>query len=241
MKPKISCVISCYNEEKNIPKLILDIKKHKLNKYIFFIIVNNGSVDNSKNIIKKFSKKKISNIKYINLKYNKGWGNGIIQGLKNTHTKIIGWTHGDLEYKLSDLLKVIKIIHKNPKIFEREKKFHIKGKRINRTLSKKVVSNFMSIICSIILNNNLSEINAQPFFFNRMEFKTWKKIPKDLSLDMFAYNKTCGTDSKSIRINVEQLERIHGSSSWNKSFFSKFKLAGLFIKRAIQIKLCHYL
>ena len=240
MNYKISCIISCYNEEKNIPKLLKNVKEFNLDKDIKFIIVNNGSSDNSKVIIKPLSKR-YKSIKFINLKHNKGWGNGIREGLKLTKTKIVGWTHGDLEYKISDLLKVIKIIKSNLNYFEKEKNYYIKGQRINRSLIKSIISKTMSIVCSIILLKPLKEINAQPFFFNIEEFKSWRKIPLDLSLDLFAYYKLHDKNSKSFRINVEQLERIHGESSWNKSFFSKFNLSALFIKRAIQIKLCQYL
>ena len=47
----ISCVISCYNEEENILALLNQIKSYDLEKKIEFIIVNNGSTDNSWNII----------------------------------------------------------------------------------------------------------------------------------------------------------------------------------------------
>jgi len=47
----ISCVVSCYNEEENIPVLLNQIKKNNLEKNFEFIIVNNGSTDNSWKII----------------------------------------------------------------------------------------------------------------------------------------------------------------------------------------------
>ena len=47
----ISCVISCYNEEKNIAILLDQIKSNNLEKNFEFIIVNNGSTDNSWQII----------------------------------------------------------------------------------------------------------------------------------------------------------------------------------------------
>ena len=50
----ISCVISCYNEEENIPALLNQIKSNKLEKKIEFIIVNNGSTDNSWRIISDY-------------------------------------------------------------------------------------------------------------------------------------------------------------------------------------------
>ena len=47
----ISCVISCYNEEKNIAILLNQIKSNNLEKNFEYIIVNNGSTDNSWKII----------------------------------------------------------------------------------------------------------------------------------------------------------------------------------------------
>ena len=78
------------------------------------------------------------------------------------------------------------------------------------------------------------------YFCNINEFRSWKKIPYDLSLDMFAYYKSIAKKAHIYRIKVTQKNRIHGTSSWNKGFLSKFYLSILFIKRAIQIKLCHY-
>ena len=238
---KITCVISCYNEEENLPKLIDEIKQYDLNKCFNFIIVNNGSLDNSFLVLENIKKKnKLKNIKFLNLNKNLGWGNGILEGLKRSDTSIVGWTHGDLEYSLSALLEINKIISKK-KLFD-DKNFFIKGKRINRQFGKYLMSKLMSYICSIILMQKMSDINAQPFFFHVSHYKKWTKPPKDLALDMFAYykilkvNKCC-----EIRFNVEQTNRIHGSSSWNINFFSKFKLAYNFLKSAIKIKKCHYL
>ena len=52
----ISLVIPCYNEEDNLEKLLTKIS-YVLKKFskerIEIVIVNNGSTDNSENIIKK--------------------------------------------------------------------------------------------------------------------------------------------------------------------------------------------
>ena len=96
----------------------------------------------------------------------------------------------------------------------------------------------MSVLCSIILNKGLTEINAQPFFFNRKEFLKWKKPFKNLALDMYAFYKLSKKNNKIIRIEVEQKQRQRGTSSWNKSFFSKIFLAKDFIIAAIKLKLC---
>ena len=240
MIDKISCVISCYNEKKNIPKLLNYIKKLNLEKKINFIIVNNGSTDNSTFVMRALAKR-YKNINFINLQKSSGWGAGITHGLKLTKTRIVGWTHGDLEYKIDDLKKVLKIISSKSIFYNNKKNFFIKGNRVNRPLGKKLISNAMSLVCSVILWCKLVEINAQPLFFHKEEFSSWKNIPTDLSLDLYAYEKMKRKNYASTRINVEQLNRIHGVSSWNRGFLSKFYLIVAFLKRAIIILLCRYL
>ena len=77
MKLKILCVIPVYNEELRLNKLINKIKKlNKKIKHIYFLFVNNGSSDNSFNILKK------NKLNLINLKRNMGVGYALILGLK---------------------------------------------------------------------------------------------------------------------------------------------------------------
>ena len=52
----ITCVISCYNEEENLPTLFDQIKIYNLEKYFEIIIVNNGSKDNSAKVINDYKK-----------------------------------------------------------------------------------------------------------------------------------------------------------------------------------------
>ena len=55
----IDIVIPCYNENKNLEKILKKIEGFKNLKYLKFILVNNGSTDNS------FKNKKI--IKFLKL------------------------------------------------------------------------------------------------------------------------------------------------------------------------------
>lgn len=72
---KSLCVIPVYNEDTKLNKLIDQIKKNNYNIYnLQYIFVNNGSTDNSFEIIKK------SKIKYLNLKKNKGVGYALMIG-----------------------------------------------------------------------------------------------------------------------------------------------------------------
>ena len=218
----ISCVISCYNEEKNIAILLDQIKSNNLEKNFEFIIVNNGSTDNSWRIICE-KKNNFPEIKFINLDNNLGWGNGITEGLKLTSSEYVGWTHGDLQYDLKILLQVQNVL-KDPN--NRRNGILIKGRRKNRKFTEEIFTFMMSVIASFLLGKILYDINAQPNFFSRKVLNDFKNTPKDLMLDIYLYYMILKKKSnKIIRIPVVQEERIHGSSSWNRSFISKFMMS----------------
>ena len=124
----ISCVISCYNEEKNIPILLDQIQKNNLDEKFEIIIVNNGSTDNSSKIIDQI-KVNFKNIIFINIAEDLGWGNGIMSGLNIASGNYVGWTHGDLQYELNTLNEVYNLI-KNPE--NQNKSLLIKGIRKKR-------------------------------------------------------------------------------------------------------------
>lgn len=228
----ISCVISCYNEEENILALLNQIKSNELEKRIEFIIVNNGSTDSSWNVILQ-NKKSFPEIKFINVKEDLGWGNGVTEGLKHANCKFIGWIHGDLQYDMKILFQVMDVLENS------ENQNHnvlIKGRRAKRKLSEDFFTVTMSIIASILLRKVFIDINAQPSFFSREVLKNFYNVPKDLMLDLYVYNLISKMkDKKIIRIPVIQKEREKGQSSWNKNFSSKFLLSYKMLKGIIKL------
>ena len=216
---KISCVISCHNEEKNILLLTDQIKKNNLEKNYEIIIVNNGSTDSSWSVISKI-KNEFPHIRFINIEKNLGWGNGITEGLKYATCEYVGWTHGDLQYNLNSLLKVEELLNdKN----NRHDNILIKGRREKRKFSDAIFTFLMSIIASVLTGKIMYDINAQPNFFSKNLLKEFENTPKDLMLDIYLYYKILKKkNNQIIRIQVSQEERIFGSSSWNQNFISKF-------------------
>lgn len=230
----ISCVISCYNEEKNIPILLDQIQKNNLDEKFEIIIVNNGSTDNSSKIIDQV-KVNFKNIIFINITEDLGWGNGVMSGLNIASGDYVGWTHGDLQYELSTLNEVYKLI-KNPE--NQNKSLLIKGLREKRSFSENFFTTTMSFIASIILFKKLHDINAQPNFFSRDILNLFENTPKDLMLDLYLYYKTSLLEKKNIiRLPVTQNKRLHGSSSWKKNFFSNYSLSLKQLIGIIKIKL----
>lgn len=83
MKKLISIVIPVYNEEESIPKLIKSLQKEFDNSSHFLfevVLVENGSSDNSLNIL-RLLRKKDKRMKILQLAKNFGCDGGIIAGL----------------------------------------------------------------------------------------------------------------------------------------------------------------
>tara|TARA_B100000886_G_scaffold336280_1_gene294715 strand:- start:1877 stop:2566 length:690 start_codon:yes stop_codon:yes gene_type:complete len=219
---KVSLIIPCFNENKNLQFLFVKLKKILENNLFEVIIVDNGSKDKSLSTIKKY-KLKYENLKYIKLKENEGYGNGILSGLNIATGDFMAWTHADMQCDPQDILKGINLIKKG------KNNIFIKGIRHGRNINDRFFTFGMSIFCSLILGTFLWDINAQPTIFHKSLFNKWKNPPKDFSLDLYAYYQAKKLNYKIKRIPVKFSKRLHGISNWNTDFNSKFK----FIKRTI--------
>jgi len=219
-----SVVIPCYNEEKNLPLLLEKFNTVIKSNDIELILVENGSSDDSYNILLKLIEK-YSFAKMLHVVENKGYGNGIKQGLKIAEGKFIGYTHADLQTDPKDVIKafdIFKLNNYNENIF-------IKGNRKGRPFLDQFFTNGMSMFESIYLGKKLIDINAQPTFFSKTFYNKLENIPNDFSIDLYLLFIAQKRKLKLIRFDVIFPPRIHGISSWNTGMKSKWK----FIKRTL--------
>ena len=100
----LSFVIPCLNEEKNIPETINRCKKEakKLNILFEIIVIDNGSIDNSKTIARELGAKVID-------EKTTGYGIAIQTGLKNASNDICLIMDADSTYDPSCLGEIIKV------------------------------------------------------------------------------------------------------------------------------------
>ena len=117
-KNSLTIVTTIYNEEENIPHFISDVKKNLKNiKNLKFdlILVDNGSTDNSLNIIKNFSRKD-KEIKYISLTRNFGHQGGLFAGLFHSKSQYTLTIDCDLQQPLSLVPEMLEHAKKGFKI-----------------------------------------------------------------------------------------------------------------------------
>ena len=106
MMEKIQIVTPVYNEEKNIYTTIENFfKEYSNNKFeISFIISEDGSTDNSINIINKL--KKIYDIKLLSSPERKNYTDAVLIGLREANSNIISFVDSDGQYDPKDLKRL---------------------------------------------------------------------------------------------------------------------------------------
>lgn len=108
-KTLLSIVIPVYNEEKTIGLVLENLSKIKLPVDQEIIVVDDGSKDDSKNIVREKAKK-IKGITLIEHKKNQGKGAAVITGFQEAKGDILLIQDADLEYNPLDIPKLLKPI-----------------------------------------------------------------------------------------------------------------------------------
>ena len=110
---KISIIVPCYNEEKALPlfyeELEKNIKTFSDNLDFEILFVNDGSKDNTLNIIKELAEKD-NRIKYVSFSRNFGKESAIFAGLENSSGDYVTLMDADLQDPPSLLLQMYKSV-----------------------------------------------------------------------------------------------------------------------------------
>ncbi len=220
---KLSIVIPCYNESKNIPLIFSRFSDVIDRSDIEVLLVDNGSTDNSEEVINELLPK-YTFARFVKVEKNQGYGFGILSGLKEAIGTYVGWTHADMQTDPQDVIKALNIVENLD-----EEIVYVKGDRKRRPFFDQFFTMGMSFFESVYLGKKLWDINAQPNIFHRSFFESWQNPPFDFSLDLYALYLARKQKIKLIRFKVLFPERIHGTSSWNTGFKAKKK----FIKRTL--------
>ena len=218
---KLSIVIPCFNEDKNIFFLFEKIERLLANNNsVEIIIVDNGSTDYTHQKIvnsKLFKEKKIN---FLKIKKNIGYGHGIMTGVNVASGNYIGWCHADLQTEPIDVLNAYT---KNLNTIENELCV-IKGLRKNRNFFDSMFTFGMSLFASIIFLKKINDINAQPKIFPKTFLNYLKEYPKDFSLDLYFLVMAKINNYKIINYNVIMKKRLYGQAKGGGTLRGKINL-----------------
>ena len=219
----ISLVIPCYNEEDNLEKLLTKISfvlKKFSKERIEIVIVNNGSTDNSEKIIKQHELFHQNLISLLNIKKNKGYGDGINQGINFSKGDVICWFHADLQFDPVEALNIY--VEYKDKFLNQS--ILLKGNRMNRSLFDSFFTFGMTCLTFLLFGKKINDINAQPKIFKRSMLKFINNPPIDFSYDIYFLLVALNNNIKIQEFPVKWYDRNAGEAKGGGSFKLKFKL-----------------
>jgi glycosyltransferase involved in cell wall biosynthesis len=219
-----SLVIPCYNESANILVILKKYKNFLKDNNNELIIVNNGSTDNTDFLLRKYNKFK--NLVTLKIKKNIGYGYGLSQGIKYSKGKNIICAHADEEISINQIIKSIITAKKYTK---NNKKFFIKGSRIDKfknhwSISDLFFSYGLSVFASMIFLRKFKDIHGYPVIFPRSLINDTKYFPRGFAIDLLHYllAKKKNYEIKRIDVIFKKNVRTHGEGSSN-TFAKKIK------------------
>ncbi len=229
---KYSIVIPCYNEEANLERLVSSIVDFGKNKDVEFVLVENGSKDNSRKKMQELISQ-FSFIKMTTIDQNIGYGYGVEQGIKAASGDYIGWIHADMQLAITELNQFFDYIDKNCNL---DTHILLKGKRYNRSFMDYFFTNGMAIFESLLLGQLMTDIQSIPTIFDKSLLPYLEKAPNDFSHDLFVYYIAKKNNYNIVKLPVKIVKRVAGNSSWNTGILSRIKLSNRIISQSLKMK-----
>lgn len=217
----ISIIIPCYNEEDSIPLIYNELKKVSNNmKYDFeFIFVNDGSIDNSLNVLKKLSAKD-KQVKYIHFSRNFGKEAAMYAGLSKSKGDYVTIMDADLQDPPSLLPEMLRLI--------KEEEYDSVGtRRVSRKGEPKIRSFFARKFYKII--NKLSKIEMVD---GARDYRLMTRQMVNSILELKEYNRYSKGLFSFVGFNTywleyENVERVAGETKWSFWGLVKYAIEGI--------------
>jgi len=185
-KINLSIVIPIYNEEKYLNNLFLDLKKYFNQEEIEIIAVNDGSDDDSINILEKLKNNSYKfRYKLINLSKNFGKGYAVRQGAKISSGKYILLQDADLELDLKDSKEIYEIISNDESIDCIFGSRYLSGKlKKHNYFINEFIGKLNTFIFNILFGQSLSDIHCGLKIFHRNVYKKINLSVNDFGLEI---------------------------------------------------------
>mgnify|MGYP001318541174 FL=1 len=162
-KTHLSIVIPVFNEEQYLEKLFKDLIKYFNTARTEIIVVDDGSTDQSTQIINNFKNKKNYNFAFnvIRLDINSGKGNALQTGIKNSTGDYVLLQDADLELDLKDSFEMYQIVQNNKEIKCIFGSRYLSGKlKKNNYFFNNLIGKVNSLIFNIFFSQSISDVHC---------------------------------------------------------------------------------
>lgn len=220
---KISVIIPCFNEEKALPlfyeELIKNIKQFPKDIAFEILFINDGSKDNSLNVIKELNQKD-NRVKFISFSRNFGKEAAIYAGLENASGDYITLMDADLQDPPSLLLEMYNSV-------VNEDYDAVGTRRINRK-GEPIIRSFFARLFYKLIN----KMTSFPMVDGARDYVFMKRSVAQAIISLKEYNRYSKGLFSFVGFNVKWIEyknvkRVAGETKWSFWKLTKYALEGI--------------
>ncbi len=206
---EISFFLPAYNEESNIERSVLELKKvlEKVAENWEIIIVDDGSKDKTGEIADGLSRKFKSNIKVTHHKPNRGYGGALKTGFETAKYKWVAFADSDGQFDYSEIVKFIE----KQKETNSDLVLGIRSERADSFLRKLFTLVWSKILPRILLGLRVTDYSCGFKLLRKKVYNTVQPLvgeEKVTQIEMLTKAQRAGF--KFAEIKVKHLPRIYG-------------------------------
>lgn len=203
----LSIVLPAYNEEKNLPGVVERIIEvsNKLNLDSEIIIVDDGSTDKTREIIKDLEKKQLG-IKGVFHERNKGYGDALISGFQKASKDYIFFMDADNQFDFGEIKKLL------PYISDFDVVTGYRGKRAD-PLVRKINAAVFNLAVKILFDLGVKDIDCafkiyKNDILKNIDFETGGAL---INTEILLKAKMAGARIK--QVGIGHHPRMHGEQT----------------------------
>ena len=207
---ELTIVVPAYNEAGSLCQVLTELKEFAINNNFRIIVVNDGSIDNSKELINQFVEDDV--LEVVHHKINRGYGSAIKTGIRLANTTYVITIDADGQHRTFDVLNLFNEMKDSDTDLIVGSRIKQKSSTVSRGMGKSVIRFFVRILIKV----PVYDINSGMKIYKTDLAKKYIRLApdtmafSDVMTIVFVY---FGGFVKEIPITIN--ERVNGESTIN--------------------------
>lgn len=233
---KVTLVVPCYNEEKNVEPFYQAASQAFVNKNFAYdiVFVNDGSKDGTYNELKLLFQKYPETVSVVNLSRNFGKEAAILAGLKRATGDYISLVDADLQQRPEIVVEMVNYL-------EEKEEYDVVAAYQEHRIEGKLMSGVKQLFYTLI--NKVCDIEL---YAGASDFRTFRRPVAEALINMPEYHRFSKGLFSWIGFNTHYLpyvaeERNAGETKWSVKKLMKYALEGFISFTTFPLRFATYL